>query len=216
MNLTVSNPEEKQSVLQKLNQIARELEIDESVVDKAFLIYRGAFERGLDNRNRGSFGLLITACLYAACRITGNERSLKDFASATTIKKKDIARFYRALYQELDLSIPVADPSMFLPGIAAKFGFSEKTQKRAYHIIRLYQAQGTSGKEPIITAAASLYVANMIEKERMTTSQKEVTGATSVSEITFGKRCREMKILLNIKEKFYQNPRAHQMSSERK
>src|SRR5207245_1243768 len=92
----------------ELDRFAEKLAVHQSVIEKAAYIYRKALERGL-LRGR-SITETIAASLYAACRETETPRTLKDIASVSNVKKKDVARSYRLLLREMDIRMPVADP----------------------------------------------------------------------------------------------------------
>ena len=109
----------------ELDRLADKLNLSDAVIEKAAYIYRKALEKGLV-RGR-SISALIAASLYAACRDTETPRTLKDVAAACNIKKKDIARCYRLLLREMDLRMPVVDPTKCVSRIASKAGLSEKT-----------------------------------------------------------------------------------------
>lgn len=47
--------------------------------------------------------------MYMACREFGNTRTTKDIAVASNLTKKNIAKNYRKLIQELDPVVPIAD-----------------------------------------------------------------------------------------------------------
>src|SRR5437867_10499845 len=87
-------------------------------------------------------------------------RTLKDVAAVSNVKRKDLARSYRLLLKEMDIKMPVAEPSRCVSKIASKAGMSEKTQRRAREIlIRAKQMRITAGKDPMGFAASALYVA---------------------------------------------------------
>ena len=58
-------------------------------------------------------------------------KTLNDFADTTSVKRKEIAKNYRMLIQELDIRIPILDPLKCIVNIANKTGISEKTKKRS-------------------------------------------------------------------------------------
>ena len=118
----------------ELDRLADKLNLSDAVIEKAAYIYRKALEKGLV-RGR-SISALIAASLYAACRDTETPRTLKDVAAACNIKKKDIARCYRLLLREMNLRMPVVDPTKCVSRIASKAGLSEKTKREALSILR--------------------------------------------------------------------------------
>ena len=179
----------------ELDRLADKLNLSDAVIEKAAYVYRKALEKGLV-RGR-SISALIAASLYAACRDTETPRTLKDVAAACNIKKKDIARCYRLLLREMDLRMPVVDPTKCVSRIASKAGLSEKTKRSALLILKKAEYTRTSaGKDPMGLAAAALYVACVMEGENKT--QKDVAEAAGVTEVTIRNRYKGLKSALQL------------------
>jgi len=179
----------------ELDRLADKLNLSDAVIEKAAYIYRKALEKGLV-RGR-SISALIAASLYAACRDTETPRTLKDVAAACNIKKKDIARCYRLLLREMNLRMPVVDPTKCVSRIASKAGLSETTKRSALAILHKAEATRTSaGKDPMGLAAAALYVACVMEGESKT--QKDVAEAAGVTEVTIRNRYKGLKAALQL------------------
>jgi len=178
----------------ELDGLADKLNVGDAVIEKAAYIYRKALERGLV-RGR-SITHLVAACLYAACRDTETPRTLKDIAARSAIRKKDIARCYRLLLREMDLRMPVADPSKCVPRIASKSAISEKTKRKAFEILRqVEEKKASAGKDPMGLAAAALYMACVLEGENKT--QKDIAEAAGVTEVTIRNRFKGLKAVLS-------------------
>ena len=179
----------------ELKRLVDKLNVNALVVEKAAYIYRRALDRGLI-RGRSISGM-IAASLYAACRDTETPRNLKDLALVSNIKKKELARCYRILFNKLDLRVPVADPVKCLARIASKAGIQEKTKRRAVDILkRTIETNGAAGKDPMGLAASALYVASVMENESIT--QKDLAEAAGVTEVTIRNRYRGLKTAMKI------------------
>jgi transcription initiation factor TFIIB len=179
----------------ELGRLADKLSVSEAVIEKSAYIYRKALEKGLV-RGR-SISALIAASLYAACRDTETPRTLKDVAKVSNVKKKDIARCYRLLLREMDLKMPVIDPTKCISRIASRAGLSEKTKRRAIQILKMaIESQTSAGKDPMGLAAAALYVACVKEGENKT--QKDVAEAAGVTEVTIRNRYKGLKAALGL------------------
>jgi transcription initiation factor TFIIB len=179
----------------ELDRLTDKLNVGDAVIEKSAYIYRKALERGLV-RGR-SISALIAASIYAACRDTETPRTLKDVAAVSNVKKKDIARCYRLLLREMDLKMPVVDPTKCVSRIASRSGLSEKTKRRALDILKKAGETKTSaGKDPMGLAAAALYVACVLEGENKT--QKDVAEAAGVTEVTIRNRYKGLKAILDI------------------
>lgn len=174
----------------ELDRLKDKLAVGDAVTEKAAYIYRKATEKSLA-RGR-SISSLVVAALYAACRDMETTRTLSDIANASNIKKKDVARCYRLLIRELDLKMPVADPSRCISRIANKVGLNEKIQRTALEIIDKARQKGiVFGKNPMGLAAAALYVASVIEDGAIT--QEKLANAAGITPVTVRNRYSELK-----------------------
>lgn len=188
------------NILQALNElerIAEQLNLPRFVKEEAAIIYRRAIERELV-RGR-AIESMMAAALYAACRIHGVPRTLDEVSRYTKSSRKDIARCYRLLVRELNLKIPIVDATEYAQRIASMLGLSGATAKLAVDIIQKARELGiTAGRDPAGIAAASVYIAALINDERRT--QKEVAAAAGVTEVTVRNRYKELtKVLGTLK-----------------
>lgn len=180
----------------ELSRLSDKLHIPKPVKERAAVVYRKALEKGLV-RGR-SINAISAASLYAACRLTGTPRTLREMAKHGTIDKKDLARCYRLLLRELRLSMPIPKAQFRVPKIAAKVEISEYTQQTAVNILRRAEKlKKTAGKDPMGLAAAALYIACVMNDEKRT--QKRIADAAGVTEVTIRNRYKGLKEALNIK-----------------
>jgi len=179
--------------LSEMDKLKDKLTLTDMVVEKAAYIYRKAIERKLV-KGRSIHGL-VAACIYAACRITETPRTLDDIAGGINIKRKDVARSYRIIFRELDLKIPVADPVKGVSRIASVVGLGEATKRKALLLLNKAKKIGmVAGKDPMGIAAAALYLACISTGGNKT--QKEISIASGVTEVTIRNRCVGLKKLL--------------------
>ncbi len=181
-NLTVA--------LRELDKTAEKLGLSRAVREQAAYIYRRAFAKGL-LRGRSINGV-AAAALYAAIRDTETPRTLKDIAAANNMKRKDVARDYRRLLREMDLTMPVADAARSVNRVASRVGYSERVVRRAIEIVGIIERREISaGKSPMGLAGASLYLAGVLEGEIRT--QKEIADAAGVTEVTVRNRYKGLR-----------------------
>jgi transcription initiation factor TFIIB len=179
--------------LNELDKMSDKLGVSQAVKERAAYIYRKALERGL-LRGRSITGI-SAASLYAALRDTETPRTLKDVAAANNLDKKSVARDYRILLREMDLSMPVADAARNVSRIASQVGMSEKAVRRAVEIVRMTEEREISaGKAPMGLAASALYLAGVLEGEVAT--QKEIAEAAGVTEVTVRNRYKGLRASL--------------------
>ena len=178
----------------ELDRLKDKLGLGDTVIEKAAHIYRKALEKGLV-RGR-SISALMASALYAACRVTETPRTLKDIGQASNIKRKDIARCYRLLLRELEITMPVVDPIKCVSRIASKAELAERTKRYATKILELAEKHKISaGKDPMGLAAAALYVACTECNENKT--QRDVAEAAGVTEVTIRNRYKGLKTELD-------------------
>ena len=133
--------------------------------------------------------------MYASCRNTETPRTLDDIAGGINIRRKDVARCYRLIYRELDLKMPVIDPIKGISRIASLAELSEKTKRKAVEILKQAKELGmVAGKDPMGIAAAALYIACISNGESK--SQKEISIASGVTEVTIRNRCAGLRKML--------------------
>lgn len=185
------NQEKNLSIaLRELDKMTDKLGTSQAVKERAAYIYRKALDRGL-LRGRSIVGI-SAASLYAAMRDTETPRNLKDIAAANNLEKKAVARDYRILLREMDLSMPVADAAKNVNRIASRVGLSERVARKAIEIIRMTEDKEISaGKSPMGLAASSLYLAGVIEGEVKT--QKDIAEAAGVTEVTVRNRYKGLR-----------------------
>jgi len=179
----------------EIDRLSDKIYVPGSIKEKAALVYRKALEKGLV-RGR-SISAIAAASLYAACRLTETPRTIKEIASVSLAKEKDVARCYRLLVRELELKMPIADPIRCVPKIACRLNISEKIQQVAVEILHECQRrQIASGKDPMGLASAAIYIALCLDKKRRT--QKEIAEVAGVTEVTIRNRCAGLREALGI------------------
>ena len=180
--------------LNEMDKLKDKLALTDAVIEKASYIYRKAMEKKLV-RGRSIHGL-VAACIYASCRNTETPRTLNDIADGINIRRKDVARCYRLIYRELELKMPVVDPIKAVARIASIATLGERSKRMAIKILDKAKKKGMiAGKDPMGIAAAALYLACISTGE--TKSQKEISKASGVTEVTIRNRCTGLREMLN-------------------
>ncbi len=165
-----------------LGRIGEKLEVPLPVLSRASHLYRMALEK--DMLRGRAIDPMIGAALYAALRLEGMPRTLKELSEASSIEEKELAGYYRLLIKELDLRVPVADPIVHVRGICARANLSKKIMLETEKIVRLAQINRlTAGKSPAGLAGASTYYACTLHKKNHT-SYREIAYASETSEVT--------------------------------
>ena len=183
--------------LAELKRVSSFLKLPASVEEEAARIYTLAVQRGLV-RGR-SMESVVSGALYAACRRHEVPRTLDELSEASGIDKKEIGRTYRFVTRELGIRILPSNPVDYIPRFASALKLSAETQSKAVEILEQAQkSELTSGRGPTGIAAASLYVAALINNEKKT--QREVADVAGVTEVTIRNRYKELLRELNLKD----------------
>jgi transcription initiation factor TFIIB len=172
-----------------LDAMSSKLGLPESVVEEsAYLFRKIAARKILAGRSTSA---MLSATIYATCRITGTPRTLQDVADAGNIKKKVLQRTYRFLAKELDLSPEAYSPSEFVTRIAKGLSLSEKTQRLAFKILdECAKKQVSTSKNPMAMAAAAIHLASTTNNERV--SQLKISKISGISAVTIRERRKEV------------------------
>lgn len=179
--------------LNEMDKLKDKLALTDAVINRAAYIYRKAMEKKLV-RGRSIQGL-VAACIYASCRNTETPRTLDDIANGINIRRKDVARCYRLIFRELEMKMPVVDPIKGVSRIASIAELSEKSKRKAITILDQAKKIGASaGKDPMGIAAAALYLACISTGEMK--SQKDISMASGVTEVTIRNRCAGLRKIL--------------------
>ena len=189
---TSSNNRNLRDAFNQLHTSKDKLGLSDAVVEKTAYIYRKAQERGLV-RGR-TISAVLDAALYIACRELGIPKTLKEIAGANNIKRKALAKSYRLLISELDIKIPIVDPTKCIVKVANKANLNEKTKRNAVDIIYQLNKKGISaGKDPMGVAATVLYLACLNTGEKRT--QTDIAQAAGITVVTLRNRYRDTKKL---------------------
>jgi transcription initiation factor TFIIB len=179
-----------------LTRLSDKLHIPKDVIENAALIYRRALKERLV-RGRSIEGI-AAAALYAACRLTRTPRSLKAIVETSTRSRKEISRDYRLIQKELGIKMPIDDPLKFVPKIASRARLNQRTQNLAIELLQQTKKKMlVVGKAPAGIAAAALYIASIMNEEKIT--QKVLAQAAKVTEVTVRNRYKRLMIDLNLR-----------------
>ena len=180
-----------------MNGIKTKLGIPNNVVETAAYIYRKAVNAKL-TRGRTTVSL-VSAALYAACRENNIPRTLDDIADAGNVERKILSRDLRTIIKKLGLHLNQYDTTSFISKISNDMNLKEKTKRDAFDILkRCEKEQITAGKHPVGQAAASLYIACIINGEKI--SQKKFSAEAGVSDVTIRNRAVLIKKTLKMIE----------------
>jgi transcription initiation factor TFIIB len=178
-----------------LDALKDKLGLSDAAIEKVAYIYRKVQERGLV-RGR-SIPAVLAAAVYIAYRELGISKTMKDIAAASNLKRKNIARTYRQLVLELDYKVPNTDPTKCIAKVANKANLSEKTKRKALNIMeKVTENEISAGKDPMGVAATVLYISCIKTGENI--SQKDISHAAGITDVTLRNRFKDLKNQLTI------------------
>jgi len=178
-----------------LHGMKTKLGIPNNAVENAAYIYRKVVNAKL-TRGR-TMASLISASLYVSCRENNIPRTLDDVAKAGNVERRILSRDIRTILKKLNLSLNQYDTASFIVKISNNMKLSEKTKRDAFDILkRCEDSKITAGKHPVAQAAASLYIACILNGEKI--SQKKFSKESGVSDVTIRNRATLIKTTLKL------------------
>ena len=178
-----------------LHAMKTKIGVSDNVVENAAYIYRKAVSKKL-TRGR-TMASLISASLYASCRQNNIPRTLDDIAEAGNVERRILSRDLRTIIKKLGLNLNQYDTASFIVKISNNMNLSEKTKRDAFDILKRCEDAGiTAGKHPVAQAAASLYIACIVNGEKI--SQKKFSKESGVSDVTIRNRATLIKKTLKL------------------
>jgi len=173
-----------------LEGLKAKLSLSDAAVEQAAYIYRKTLAKKI-GRGR-SIPVILSASVYAACRFTNTPRTIQDIANATNLRRTSIHRIYRILVKDLDLTLETYNPVSFITRITTDVGASEKTKRDAIKfLIKAEELMITSGKNPMAMAATVVYLATILNGEKV--SQTQISKAADISSVTIRNLCKKLK-----------------------
>jgi len=180
-----------------LHGMKTKLGIPNNVVENAAYIYRKVVNAKL-TRGR-TMSSLISAALYASCRQNNIPRTLDDIAEAGNVERRILSRDLRTIIKKLNLNLNQYDTTSFIVKISNNMNLGEKIKRDAFDILkRCEKVEITAGKHPVAQAAASLYIACIVNGEKI--SQKKFANESGVSDVTIRNRSNLIKKTLKLME----------------
>jgi len=165
----------------EVNRLSDVLLLPRPVREEAAVICRRAVKTGL-MRGRSALAL-AAASVYAACRLRGIPRTLKEVAGASRAAGKDVGRSYRVIVRELGLKVPLDEPSAYVGKIAGALSLSGDAVREAFAILEeVKKRRLLIGRIPQAVAAAAVYLAARLAGKGV--AQSEVAKAARVTEVT--------------------------------
>jgi transcription initiation factor TFIIB len=167
--------------LSYIDRNSSSLGLPRTVREHAAIIYRKAIQKDLIRGRR--IDCIAAASLYAACRKCQVPRTLYEISDVTNISVKNIGRSYRFLSRELQFKLEPPTSQEYISRFCSELKLSLYTQNKANELLKTAIGENLiTGRSPIGIAAAALYVASILTRERKTQTQiAKVSGITEVT-----------------------------------
>jgi transcription initiation factor TFIIB len=179
----------------ELEKASKRLLLPHDVTDEATCIYTRSLEAGLAKGK--PLYQIAASSLYAACREKNIPTTLDDVAAASGVGRQALARWYRLLVIELDLKIPISDPTECLAKVAARAKADPKVEADALEILSRAEKAGiTAGLCPTGLAASALYLASLLNGQWMT--QGGAAEAAGVREATVRMQSKRLRKIVEV------------------
>lgn len=177
-------------------RLCDELKINDDIKYRGAVIFRKFFDQKM---LAGRDTLVFAAsCVYAACRESGQNRTIKDFMKHCNCERKQFMKFFRLIKEIEDLKTKNMSPKEFIVPIASRtdYPISPIIERLAMDVVD--QLNEKAGKDPVGLAAAALsYVCRL--KNRKYPTLRNIALAANVNEVTVRNRIKDIEKVYNKK-----------------
>uniref|UniRef100_A0AAY4B7R2 Transcription factor IIIB 90 kDa subunit n=1 Tax=Denticeps clupeoides TaxID=299321 RepID=A0AAY4B7R2_9TELE len=178
----------------QINQLGRQLQMNQHCLDTALNFYKMALSKRLTFGRKSAH--VIAACLYMVCRTEGTPlQSCIPLSLLLQVNVYILGKTFLVLARELCINAPAIDPCLYIPRFAQMLEFGEKNHDVSMTALRLLQRMKRdwmhTGRRPSGLCGAALLVAARMHEFRRTV--KEVISVVKVCEATLRKRLNEFE-----------------------
>lgn len=132
--------------------------------------YKMALTRNLTTGK--SRPLVLSSCLYMACRFEGSSLMLADFADMMKVPLYDLGAYFLSLSNKLCLKMPTTDPSLYVFRFCHALKYEEKAHQigtTAGRILARMKADWIDvGRKPSGLCAAAIFIAGQLHEDGRT------------------------------------------------
>lgn len=131
--------------------------------------------------------LMISGILFLSCRLEKEPRPVTDIAQATPYDSNQVVSAAKAIREEIDIEQPLVEPEEYLPWMSVSLDLDDSSITKASELLS-NDTQHDHGKNPVATAAASLY---LVAESHLT--QRDVALAAGVTTETIRVRLNNLR-----------------------
>lgn len=177
----------------RVNALAAALHLSERHAETAVRYFTLAVTHNFIQGRRSQY--VIASCLYIVCRLERTSHMLIDFSDILQISVFTLGSTFLKLVQILHITLPFADPSLYITRFASLLEFGAETHKVATDAIRLVQRMNRdwmqTGRRPAGICGACLLIAARMNNFRR--SVEEIVHIVKVGDLTVRRRLEEFK-----------------------
>jgi transcription initiation factor TFIIB len=180
--IKISSNKEKYLVnaLRNLNRMSSSLELPINVRETAAYIYIKAVKMSLLKGR--SVEYLSAAALYYSCKICNVPRTLHEINKISNVDEKKIGKYYKFLTKSIKFKINPTTAYNYLSRFCNELNLSYNVFLRSLEILKKAESKElTIGRNPVIIAAASIYLASVSCDSHRT--QKEVANVAGITDL---------------------------------
>lgn len=165
----------------EIRRITSSLSLPDATRDRACMFFERAQEQDL-LRGRSVEGF-AAAALYAACRVSGLSRTMRELAAVARASPSELQVAYDAMNRDLGLPTGPIDPGEYIPRFASELDVPSIIEQRAQEYATEVREEGIgTGRHPAGVAAACLYAAAKAQCYPLT--QEEAANVADVTPVT--------------------------------
>ena len=165
----------------EIRRITSSLSLPDSTRDRACVFFERAQDQDL-LRGRSVEGF-AAAALYAACRIRGLSRTMRELANVARASLSELQVAYDAMNRDVGLPTGPIDPGEYIPRFASELDVPSVVEQRAQEYATQVREEGIgTGRHPGGVAAACLYAAARAKCYPLT--QEEAADVADVTPVT--------------------------------
>lgn len=190
-----SKDQNLKKALDLMKALADDLQLPKSVLNTGVMFYRKALKKNL--MYSYNIRYTVAGCVYAACRKCQVLRTLSEISKFSGVPKRQLSRYYKLLYDRLDLKVASYPKSIYVNRLASRLGLLEPIENFALLIMAEAEKNLlTQGCRPESIAAACLYIS--VKHFGVNITQSLLAENANTTEVTLRNRYKSLLKLVVI------------------
>jgi transcription initiation factor TFIIB len=178
----------------ELKRIISNLNLPKDIREKAFILYKKAFEEKL-TRGRTIVGM-ISSCIVYFCKKASLPIGISEISKEIYISKKELSHCYRVFLNELELSNPIINGlSNYISKYRTELGLSFEIEKLLRESLGKIPRFEIIGKNPKTVLAGLFYLVS--KNEGLGLKQKDIAKVMGITEVSLRMRSKQFKRVLS-------------------